>query len=570
GELDRASNRLARRLRRLGVGPDRRVGIAAERSFELVVGLLAVLKAGGAYVPFDPDYPTERLAYLFEDAAVDLILSQDGVRDRLPGDSGPLRLDLDDPTLTDESEEPPEVEVHPEQLAYVIYTSGSTGRPKGAGNTHAALANRLHWMQEAYRLGADDTVLQKTPFSFDVSVWEFFWPLMVGARLAIAEPGDHRDPARLSTLIRAYGVTTLHFVPSMLQEFVGSDDCNAYPSLRRVVCSGEALSAELRDRTLQRLPGIDLHNLYGPTEAAIDVTHWTCRADDGGRVPIGFPIANTAIHLLDGDLNPLPPGVIGELFIAGAGLARGYHGRPGLTAERFVPDPFSAGGRLYRTGDLASRRRDGTLDYLGRVDHQVKLRGFRIELGEIEAQLLAQLGVREAVAALREGPGGARLLAYVTGDDRMLAPEALREALRATLPDYMVPERIILLAEIPRTHSGKLDRRALPEPDWTGGDYQAPETPTEQELARIWGELLGVARVGRTDSFFALGGHSLLAAQLVARIRRQFNVALPLRTVFETGSLTALASELEMFQPQPTGDAALSAIDSLLGELEAS
>jgi acyl-coenzyme A synthetase/AMP-(fatty) acid ligase len=424
-------------------------------------------------------------------------------------------------------------------------------------------------MQEAYRLGADDTVLQKTPFSFDVSVWEFFWPLMVGARLAIAEPGDHRDPARLSELIRAYRVTTLHFVPSMLQEFVGSADRDAYPSLRRVVCSGEALSAELRDRTLQRLPGVELHNLYGPTEAAIDVTHWTCRADDGSRVPIGRPITNTAIHLLDGDLNPLPPGVIGELLIAGAGLARGYHGRPGLTAERFVPDPFSAGGRLYRTGDLASRRRDGAIDYLGRVDHQVKLRGYRIELGEIEAQLLAQVGVREAVAVVREEPGGARLLAYVTGDDPMLDPEALTEALRAALPDYMVPARIITLAEIPRTHSGKLDRRALPEPDWTGAEYQAPETPAEQELARIWGELLGVARVGRTDSFFALGGHSLLAAQLVARIRGRFGVALPLRAVFETASLMALAGQLELLRPQPTVDEALSAIDSLLGELEA-
>ncbi|MEK6424794.1 MAG: amino acid adenylation domain-containing protein, partial [Burkholderia gladioli] len=342
-ELDARANRLAHRLMSLGVGAETRVGIAVERSVEMVVGLLAILKAGGAYVPLDPEYPQDRLAYMIEDSGVALLLTQSHVRVALPVPSGLSALDLDTLDLSSESDEDPGVAVDVENAAYVIYTSGSTGRPKGAVNRHVALTNRIVWMQEAYQLDATDTVLQKTPFSFDVSVWEFFWPLMVGAKLAVAKPGDHRDPARLVELIQAHGVTTLHFVPPMLQAFVAHDGSNQCIGLKRIVCSGEALPAELANRALALLPNVGVFNLYGPTEAAIDVTHWTCVAG-ADNVPIGRPIANIQTYVLDDALNLAPRGVAGELYLGGVGLARGYLNRPGLTAERFVADPFGRNG----------------------------------------------------------------------------------------------------------------------------------------------------------------------------------------------------------------------------------
>ncbi|WP_165676166.1 amino acid adenylation domain-containing protein, partial [Metapseudomonas otitidis] len=343
-ELNAEANRLAHHLRRLGVGPDGLVGIAAERSVEMVVGLLAILKAGGAYVPLDPEYPQDRLAYLFEDSGIALLLTQSHLRDSLPIPAGLPVLELDQAAAwADQDETNPGVPLHPENLAYVIYTSGSTGKPKGAGNRHLALHNRLAWMQEAYQLGAEDSVLQKTPFSFDVSVWEFFWPLMEGARLVMALPGDHRDPARLVQLITEEGISTLHFVPSMLQAFVGDENAARCTSLRRIVCSGEALPVELQRQTMALLPQAGLYNLYGPTEAAIDVTHWTCIEEGKDAVPIGQPIANLQTYVLDAELNPVSPGVTGELYLGGLGLARGYHRRPALTAERFVTSPFGDG-----------------------------------------------------------------------------------------------------------------------------------------------------------------------------------------------------------------------------------
>ncbi|WP_409261960.1 amino acid adenylation domain-containing protein, partial [Pseudomonas putida] len=387
-ELNAEANRLAQHLRGMGVGPDVLVGIAAERSVEMVVGLLAILKAGGAYVPLDPEYPQERLAYMFEDSGIALLLTQSHLRDGLPIPAGLAVLDLDRAEAWSALDaHNPGVRLHPENLAYVIYTSGSTGKPKGAGNRHVALHNRLAWMQEAYQLNADDSVLQKTPFSFDVSVWEFFWPLMEGARLVMARPGDHRDPARLAELITREQISTLHFVPSMLQAFVGDENAARCTSLQRIICSGEALPVELQRQTLALLPQSGLYNLYGPTEAAIDVTHWTCVEEGKDAVPIGQPIANLQTYVLDGELNPVSPGVTGELYLGGIGLARGYHCRPSLTAERFVTSPFGAGQRLYRTGDLARQREDGVIEYAGRIDHQVKIRGLRIELGEIEARL---------------------------------------------------------------------------------------------------------------------------------------------------------------------------------------
>ncbi len=414
-ELQDAVNRLARRLRALGCGPETRVGVAMERSLELVIGLLGVLEAGAAYVPLDPEYPLDRLAFMLEDARPAALLTQSRLVPRLPGFVGPV-LCLDEEDFGGESAEPLGLFVDDLQAAYMIYTSGSTGRPKGALVHHGAIRNRLVWMQDAYGLGAGDTVLQKTPFSFDVSVWEFFWPLLTGARLVLARPGGHRDPSYLVDLIGRERVTVLHFVPSMLQAFLEEPDLAPCRSLRLVVASGEALPPGLARRFHERLDA-RLENLYGPTEAAVDVTSWRCLPrSDAPSVPIGRPIANTRIHLLDGSLGPVPAGVPGELYIGGANVGRGYLGRPALTAERFVPDPFAVrpGARLYRTGDLARHLPDGAIEFLGRIDHQVKLRGFRIELGEIEAVLASHPAVRECVTLVREDqPGDPRLVAYV-------------------------------------------------------------------------------------------------------------------------------------------------------------
>jgi amino acid adenylation domain-containing protein/FkbM family methyltransferase len=416
-ELNRRANKLAHWLKREGIGPDVLVGLLMERSIEMVVGLLGILKAGGAYVPFDPHYPQERLSFMLQDAEPKVILTQQ----RFVGSGNfnktkAICLDTDWLSLEKESEQNPDTSARPESLAYVIYTSGSTGKPKGAMNTHEAITNRLCWMQEAYGLNGSDKVLQKTPYTFDVSVWEFFWPLITGARLIVARPGGHQDSNYLINLISQQGITTLHFVPSMLHAFLDNPRVESCSSLRRVICSGEALSIDLQDRLFARL-NTELHNLYGPTEAAVDVTFWACKKESiRTRVPIGYPIANIQIHILDSHLQPVPIGVAGELHIAGKGLARGYLKRPDLTNERFIPNPFSSepGARMYKTGDLARRLAGGEIEFLGRIDHQVKVRGFRIELGEIETALAANSAVSEVVVTAREyGPGDSRLTAYI-------------------------------------------------------------------------------------------------------------------------------------------------------------
>ncbi|MDF0752748.1 amino acid adenylation domain-containing protein, partial [Marinobacter sp. 71-i] len=542
GELDRTANRLAHYLVGQGIHGDSLVGVAMERSVELVVALYAIHKAGAAYVPIDPDHPGERQRQVLEGADIALVLSHEAAMDRLPSVPGLSVLNLDRLELSGQPDSAPGVAIHPRQRAYVIYTSGSTGAPKGVANSHAALFNRLQWMQSAYELGEGDIVLQKTPYSFDVSVWEFFWPLMVGARLVVARPGDHKEPARLVELIHRESVTTLHFVPSMLSAFMTQDDLNDCESLRRIVCSGEALPGELQDQVLQRLPQANLYNLYGPTEAAIDVTHWTCRADERSliqTVPIGRPIGNLQIHILDSRLNPQAVGVAGELYIGGAGLAEGYVGRPDLTAERFVPNPFASGERLYRSGDLARWCADGTIEYLGRLDHQIKLRGLRIELGEIEAVMRLHEGVADAVVVACSD----QLAGYVQGIQVDL--EALRNELKRRLPDYMVPSHLMALEAFPLSANGKLDRKALPEPEVDVAEYEAPQGELEQRLAVLWQEVLGVERVGRQDNFFALGGHSLLGVNLVHRIRKSLNRTLPLSSLFEADSLAGLAVALE-------------------------
>lgn len=552
-ELNARANRLAHRLIELGVQPEVKVGIAVERSIGMVVGLLGILKAGGAYVPLDPEYPQERLAYMVEDSGIGLLLTQSHLQGRIPQAAGLTTLELDTLDLSGEPGHNPEVGVHGDNLAYVIYTSGSTGRPKGAANRHRSLYNRLVWMQEAYGLTTADTVLQKTPFSFDVSVWEFFWPLMQGARLAVALPGDHRDPARLVEMIQRHAVTTIHFVPSMLAAFMVHEGIEVCTTLKRIVCSGEALPAELQGKVFERLPKAGLYNLYGPTEAAIDVTHWTCVDDGQSQVAIGQPIADTQTHVLDADLNPVPPGVAGELYLGGVGLARGYLNRAGMTAERFVADPFDdAGGRLYRTGDLVRWRADGQIEYLGRVDHQVKIRGFRIELGEVEAQLLSLPGVREAVVLPKDSPGGARLVAYVCArPGYALQPGVLRESLSTALPDYMVPSAIVALDALPLNSNGKVDRRALPEPEFAGtGLHVAPEGEVEKKVAAIWAEVLGVERVGRHDSFFELGGHSLLLMKVHRLLQEHLDARMSVIDLFKYPTVGALVTFLNQARSQ--------------------
>ncbi len=540
-QLHARANRLAHRLRAHGVGRDHLVGIAALRSVELVVGLLGIIKAGAAYLPLDPEYPAERLAYMLDDSQVKLLLTQTALLDSLPAGNAE-RWCLDDGSDATWPDHEPLLDTQPGQLAYCIYTSGSTGKPKAAGNSHEALHNRLVWMQQAYQLTAADRVLQKTPFSFDVSVWEFFWPLMTGATLVMADPGAHRDPAALQAVIEREQVTTLHFVPSMLQLFIAAGALRGgCPSLTRVICSGEALSHDLQSQFLAEHPAA-LYNLYGPTEAAIDVTHWACRVEPGQfAVPIGEPIANTAIHILDAELQPVPVGVTGELYIGGINLARGYLGRPALTAERFVPNPFGP-GRLYRSGDLARYRTTGVIEYAGRIDHQIKVRGLRIELGEIQACLLEQAGVREAVVIDRDSPQGVQLIGYLVGEH--LALETILEGLRVRLPDYMVPAQLIELAQMPLSPNGKLERRLLPEPQWQSRAYEAPQGPTETQVAQVWGEVLGVAEVGRFDDFFALGGHSLLAIRVISRLRQALNLELAVRQIFDTPRLADFARAL--------------------------
>ncbi|MFZ1425165.1 MAG: amino acid adenylation domain-containing protein [Geminicoccaceae bacterium] len=549
-ELNARANRVAHGLREAGVGPDTLVGIAAERSVAMVVGLLGVLKAGGAYVPLDPDYPQERLAFMLADSGARLLLTQAHLLPMLPATTIPIVcLDRDWDRFASYPEDDPADTGAGAHLAYCIYTSGTTGRPKGAGNTHAALWNRLQWMQQEYGLDADDRVLQKTPFSFDVSVWEFLWPLMTGATLVMAPPGAHRDPVALRDVIVREAITVLHFVPSMLQAFLTAEDIGACASLRHVICSGEALSHELQRRFLAA-SGASLHNLYGPTEAAIDVSFWACGEEPGHTaVPIGRPIANTRLYVLDAHLRPMPTGVTGELYIGGLGLARGYHRRPALTAERFVPDSSGSGERLYRTGDLARWRADGVLDYLGRVDQQVKIRGFRIEPGEIEARLLQEPAVQAAAVIAVDSTLGPRLVGYVAAKNEPGLVERLAERLRLGLPDHMVPSQLVVLDRLPLSTNGKLDRRELPAPEpQTRSAWATPVTPAERALVAIWQELLDRDAIGIDDNFFELGGDSIVSIQLVSRAR-QTGLHLRPRDIFQHQTIRALARALPEVQP---------------------
>jgi amino acid adenylation domain-containing protein len=544
-ELDARAGALAARLQDRGVGPDVLVGVAMDRSLELPVALLAVLKAGGAYVPIDPSYPAERIAFMLDDTRAPVVLAQAHVVPLL-GAAAARALVVDaDPGP---AAAPRPVATGPDHLAYVIYTSGSTGRPKGAMISHRSIVNHMLWMGGAFPLGAAEAVLQKTPISFDASVWEFWLPLMGGARLVMARPEGHRDAAYLVRAVLEHGITDLQLVPSALEVLLLDPDLPRTGTLARLFVGGEALRRSLVER-FQAQRDVPVVNLYGPSECTVQAVVGTAQATARGAFePIGRPIDNARVYVVDAALSPVPIGVPGELVLGGLPVGRGYLNRAELTAERFVESPFVAGDRLYRTGDRCRYRADGVLEYLGRADNQVKLRGFRVELGEIEAALAQHPAVREAAVIVREDtPGDQRLVAYVVARAATPSPAELREALRARLPDYMVPTAFVALDALPLTPSGKLDRRALPAPE--GGldadASAAPRGPVEEALVRIFAEVLRLPAVGARDGFFTLGGHSLLATQVISRIRAAFAVELPLRALFEAPTPAELGRRIE-------------------------
>ncbi|MFF6883865.1 amino acid adenylation domain-containing protein [Streptomyces sp. NPDC012421] len=559
-DFEAAVNRLARLLIDRGVGPETVVAVALPRSLDLLVALHAVVRAGGAYLPLDLTLPADRLTHMTDTARPLCVLTDLPSLGALPAgveaepvvlDAPEVRAELDalsDTDITDTDRRAPLLPRHP---AYVIFTSGSTGRPKGVMVEHEAIVNRLQWMQGAYGLTSTDRVLQKTPTTFDVSVWELFWPLAQGVPLVVARPDGHKDPEYLAELIREQRVSVLHFVPSMLQAFLDSADVAECPGLRLVVCSGEALPTELVDRFHASAGGrgVALENLYGPTEAAVDVTAATAHPGaTTASASIGSPVWNTRVHVLDGRLRPVPIGVPGELYLAGIQLARGYLTRPDLTAERFVADPHGpAGTRMYRTGDLVVRHPDGRLQYLGRTDDQVKLRGLRIELGEIDAVLTGAPDVAHAVTLVREDrPGVQRLVAYVVGaGDGPVPVDAVRAHAASCLPEYMVPGVFVEIPAVPLSPNGKLDRRALPAPpDAVAGPSRAPRDARETLLLGIVTAVLGVDTAGVEDDFFDLGGHSLLAARAASRMRAALGVECSVRDVFEARTVAALAARL--------------------------
>lgn len=553
--LEARSFALAAQLRAMDVGPGSVVAVALPRSLELVIALVAVLRAGAAYLPLDLAHPDERLARIFASAQPVCVLAAAEGSARMAGV----------PVLAPEqwtalSFAAPWADPAPSDAAYVIYTSGSTGEPKGVVIEHRAIVNRLLWMREHYSIRADDRVLQKTPATFDVSVWEFFLPLLCGATLMVAGPDAHRDPTELARLIRGHGITTAHFVPSMLDAFLAAP-ASAGLQLRRVFTSGEALDASLRDRFHTHVHA-ELHNLYGPTEAAVDVSYWPASAQDRSRpVPIGFPVWNTRLYVLDARMQPVPVGVAGDLYLGGVQLARGYLGRDDLTAERFIANPFRAGERIYRTGDVARWRRDGAVEYLGRSDHQVKLRGLRIELGEIEAALRELPGMERVEVLLRQdAPGDARLVAYVPAAHADAV--TLRSHLATRVPDYMVPSAFVGVDHWPVTANGKLDRNALPKPPQLEVAGLAPRTPLEQELALMFAQALGrEAPVAVDADFFSLGGDSLSAVHLLLAIEQRWRCDLGLGALFAQPTVAALA--VRIAEPPALADHALGPVIAL-------
>ncbi|WP_280507814.1 amino acid adenylation domain-containing protein, partial [Nocardia flavorosea] len=566
GEFSARVNRLARHLIAQGVGPESLVGLLVSRSVDLVVGMYAVVAAGGAYVPLDPSHPGERIGYILDTAEPVCLLSTTADAQAVgiePADAGlggggavgggrvaggsvgtlagvpVLALDtldtsgFDAASLTDVDRLAP---VRPSNTAYVIFTSGSTGRPKGVAVPHSAIANQVAWMLAQYPMDASDVYLQKTATTFDVSLWGYFLPLAAGAHLVVATPDGHRDPEYLARVIVEQRVTVTDFVPSMLTVFAAHTAVGSVPSLEHVFVIGEALPPETVT-AMHAVSDAAVHNLYGPTEAAVSITYWQATGDESGSVPIGVPQWNSRVYVLDSRLRPVPEGVTGELYLAGDQLARGYVTRPDLSSDRFVASPFDAGRRMYRTGDLVRWQRvDGqaVLEYLGRTDFQVKFRGQRIELGEIESAFLAQPQVSQAAVVVAASQLGEQLVAYVVpAPGQQIVQTVLLDAVREILPTYMVPAAVVVLEAFPLNTSGKLDRKALPEPEFEAREFRAPSTPIEEIVAGVFADVLGVDRIGADDDFFALGGNSLIATQVAARVGQALDVQVPVRMLFE-------------------------------------
>ncbi len=552
-DLNRRATQLAAYLCKQGVDKGSLVALYMHRAPEMVVALLAILKAGAAYIPLDTEYPEERLSVMLGDADPVCVLTQESLRPDLSSSRHNLiSVDSDWQAIISFSAELTVPDIQPDDLAYVIYTSGSTGMPKGVMNTHQGICNRLQWMQDHFQADASDRILQKTPYSFDVSVWEFFWPIMTGASMVLARPDGHKDSTYMSKLIEQESVSIVHFVPSMLRLFLDEPGlATSCRSLRHVICSGEALLPDLRDCFFETLDA-QLHNLYGPTEAAIDVTWWECvRGNHEETVPIGWPVANTSILILDDSLSPLPDGEAGEICIGGVQVARGYLNRPELTAERFVEDPAAPGQRLYRTGDIGRKRDNGAVEFLGRIDFQVKIRGIRTELGEIELHLEKHPSIKQAVVLLREDkPGNQKLVAYlVLNPGAEFSLTDVRTFVEESLPEHMVPSVFMLMDSLPLTVSGKLDRKALPRPGRErpvlDQAYVTPTTDIEKHLVYLWQEELELEQVGINDRFFDLGGTSLQAAAIIGQLQKDLGEFIYVLTIFESPTVSSYARFLE-------------------------
>lgn len=549
-ELNSRANKLANYLLSKGIGSGDFVGVYMERSLELVVALVGILKCGAAYVPIDPSYPEDRRSYILETSTASVLLTQEHLIKKLHSNKCEIIcLDRDWSFINKQFDKKPEVKISSDDLICVLFTSGSTGKPKGVMCVHRGMTNRILWMQDAYRLAKDDVILQKTPIGFDVSGWEFFWPLITGCKLAMARPEGHKDTSYLINVINRYAVTTLHFVPPMLQAFVSTEGFGSCKSIRRIICSGDILHVETQKKVFSHLD-CELHNLYGPTEASIDVTAWKCDAAyDGASIPIGKPIANTQMHILDEKMNLLPIGTPGELYIAGVQLARGYFNRPDLTAERFVQSPFSDGQLLYKTGDLARYLPDGNIEFMGRLDHQVKIRGVRIELGEIETVLDTHPNVKECVVIAREDcPGEKYLVAYLVVNSDATATRDLREFLAKSLSDAMIPSYFVFLKELPLSPNGKIDRKLLPAPERESArpdiDYIAPKNEIEAVLLKIWAEVLSLNKISTHDNFFEIGGDSIKATALAERMKKSLGVHISVIDIFENFCISKLAEWL--------------------------
>ncbi|MET9182431.1 amino acid adenylation domain-containing protein [Kitasatospora aureofaciens] len=565
-ELDARAEALARRLRAWGIGPERAVGICLERSVELVVGLLGILKAGGAYLPLDPASPPARIRQILADAAAPVLLVDRALGEEI--DAASVGAEPLDPAALDPAAPDPAAlaaafpsegtvhRPHPENLVSVYYTSGSTGMPKGVASRHRGWVNRMVWMQRRHRLAKGETVLHKTTLTFDDSALEIFWPLSVGGRVAVLEPGRHRDPLAVLEATTRYESVYLQVVPSMLSavlDLVEQAPERVPPRLRNTTSSGEALTSATVERFHRLMPGA-LHNTWGATEVSIDSTCHTCGAADetaAGPVSLGRPFDNNTVHVLDRELRPVPVGVVGDLYIGGLGLARGYLNDPARTAGAFLPDPFRPGERLYRTGDQGFLHPDGGFRFVGRSDHQVKIRGMRVELGEIETVLLGHPQVKDAVVVIAEEGPVQRLVAFVTAVDPADPPgfDAVREHAKEWLPHYMIPVQLVVEDSFPLNANGKVDRRALKVPEPPAGSQasggEAPRTPSEQFVAGVWRELLGVERIGAEDGFFVLGGHSLVATRFTARVRQRLGVEFPLVTLYSEPTVRATARTLE-------------------------